>query len=398
MRLLYQILWKDHSRVHLLGAFLGTLAGFVLLLAGIQFYMDIKSVLSENRDLLDPEYIVINKKVNIANTLGLTGGGFTEEEIAEIEAQPWADQVAAFKSNEFPVQAYTEGDQVPNFITDLFFEAIPDQYIDVKSEDWQWDPETGNIPVIIPQDYLNLYNFGFAPSQGLPQIPKGVLSMINFKIRLQGQGRGNYDDYNGRIVGFSNRVSSILVPVDFLEWANEKYGYKKKNDPSQVIIVSKDPTDPSIIRFIEEKGYDTIREKLKSSRMNIILKLVISFLVLVAAIIIGLAFLVFLLSLQLMISRSSEKIRRLNKLGFHYREISRPYILLLILLMIGITGLSLLLTSLLAGQLQQRAEAWSLNISSSLHSIIYGTALGLILLISASNVAAILISTKKLCK
>lgn len=398
MRLLYQILWKDHSRTHLLGAFLGTLAGFVLLLAGIQFYMDIKSVLSENRDLLDPEYIVINKKVNIGNTLGLTAGGFTEEEIAEIEAQPFADKVAAFNSNEFPVQAYTEGEQVPNFITDLFFEAIPDEYIDVKSEDWQWDPEEGTIPVIIPQDYLNLYNFGFAPSQGLPQIPKGVLSMINFKIRLQGEGRGNYDDYNGRIVGFSNRVSSILVPVDFLEWANDKYGYFKKNDPSQVIMVSKDPTDPSIIRFLEERGYDTIREKLKSSRMNIILKFVISFLVLVAAIIIGLAFLVFLLSLQLMISRSSEKIRRLNKLGFHYREISRPYILLLMLLMAGITGLSLLLTSLLASQLHLRAEEWSLNISPSLHGIIYGTALGLILLISASNITAILLSTKKLCK
>ncbi|MEA3462966.1 MAG: hypothetical protein U9R49_13850 [Bacteroidota bacterium] len=398
MRLLYQILWKDHSRTHLLGAFLGTLAGFILLLAGIQFYMDIKAVLSENRDLLDPEYIVINKKVNIGNTLGLTGGGFTEEEIAEIEAQPFADQVAAFNSNEFPVQAYTEGEQVPNFITDLFFEAIPDEYIDVKSEDWQWDQEEGTIPVIIPQDYLNLYNFGFAPSQGLPQIPKGVLSLINFKIRLQGQGRGNYDDYNGRIVGFSNRVSSILVPVDFLEWANNKYGYFKKNDPAQVILVSKDPTDPSIIRFLEERGYDTIREKLKSSRMNIILKFVLSFLVLVAAIIIGLAFLVFLLSLQLMISRSSDKIRRLNKLGFHYREISRPYILLLMLLMAGITGLSLLLTSLLAGQLHHRAEEWSLNISSSLHGIIYGTALGLILLISASNITAILISTKKLCK
>jgi len=398
MRLVYQILWKDHSRVHLLGAFLGTLAGFVLLLAGIQFYMDIKLVLSENRDLLDPEYIVINKKVNIANTLGLTQGGFTAEEIAEIKAQPFADQVAAFNSNEFPVQAYTEGEQIPNFITDLFFEAIPDEFIDVKSEDWHWDPEEGTIPVIIPQDYLNLYNFGFAPSQGLPQIPKGVLSLINFKLRLKGQGRGNYDDYNGRIVGFSNRVSSILVPVDFLEWANDKYGYFKKNDPSQIIMVSKDPTDPSIIRFLEERGYDTIREKLKSSRMNIILKFVISFLVVVAAIIIGLAFLVFLLSLQLMISRSSEKIRRLNKLGFHYREISRPYILLLFLLMAGITALSLLLTSLLAGQLHQMAETWSLTISPSLHGIIYGTALGLILLITASNVTAILISTKKLCK
>ena len=114
--------------------------------------------------------------------------------------------------------------------------------------------------------------------------------------------------------------------------------------------------------------------------------------------VIGLAFLVFLLSLQLMISRSSDKIRRLNKLGFHYREISRPYVLLLFLLMIGITGLSLLLTSLLAGQLHQRAEAWSLNISTSLHGIIYGTALGLILLISIANVGAIFVSTKKLCK
>jgi hypothetical protein len=398
MRLLYQILWKDHSRAHLLGAFLGTLAGFVLLLAGIQFYMDIKSVLSENSDLLDPEYIVINKKVDIGQTLGLSRVGFTQEEIEEIKAQPFADQVAAFISNQFPVSGYTENERFPDFYTDLFFEAIPDEFIDVKSEDWQWDPEKGSIPVIIPQDYLNLYNFGFAPSQGLPQIPKGVISMIEFKLRLQGQGRGNYDDYQGRIVGFSNRVNSILVPLDFLEWANQKYGYFKKSDPSQVILVSKDPTDPNIIRFLDDKGYDTIREKLKSSRMNIILKFVISFLVIVAAIIIGLAFLVFLLSLQLMISRSSEKIKRLSKLGFHYREISRPYILLLILLMAGITGFSLLLTSLLATQLHQKAETWSLNISPSLHGIIYGTALGLILLISISNVAAILISTKKLCK
>ena len=57
MKGLYSILWKDHSRAHLLWAFLGTLAGFVLLLAGIQFYTDIKQVLSDNSDLLDPEYI-----------------------------------------------------------------------------------------------------------------------------------------------------------------------------------------------------------------------------------------------------------------------------------------------------------------------------------------------------
>ncbi|MGW8316845.1 MAG: hypothetical protein ACWGNV_14690 [Bacteroidales bacterium] len=397
MRLLFNILWKDQSRSHLLWAFLGTLAGFVLLLSGIQFYTDLRNILSDNRDLLDPEYIVINKKVNIGQTLGLARSGFTPEEIDEIRAQPFADEVAPFVSNAFPVSGYTENERFPDFYTELFFEAIPDEFIDVKSEDWHWDPEEGTIPVIIPQDYLNLYNFGFAPSQGLPQIPKGVLSMINFHIRLSGEGPGNFDDYKGRIVGFSNRIHSILVPLNFLEWANKKYGYFKVSNPSKVILVSKDPTDPSIIRFLDDKGYDTIREKLKSSRMNIILKFIISFLVVVASIIIGLAFLVFLLSLQLMISRSSEKIRRLNKLGFHYREISRPYITLLMILLAGVTLLAGILTAILTRQFASMAGEWNLDISSSLHGIIYLVGFGLILLIALANVGAILVSTRKLC-
>jgi hypothetical protein len=397
MKGIWSILWRDQSRTHLLWAFLGTIAGFVLLLSGIQFYVDIRNVLAENRDLLDPEYIVLNKNVNLGQSLGLEGGGFTPQEIDEIRRQPFADQVAPFISNEFPIAGFTDSDKVPNFYTELFFEAIPDQFIDIKTEEWDWKEEDRTIPIVIPQDFLNLYNFGFAQSQGLPQIPKGIISLVNFRIRLKG-AHGNYDDYPGRIVGFSNRIHSILVPIDFLQWANEKYGYFKKTDPSRIIIVSKDPTDPAVVKFIDDKGYDTIREKLKSSRLNIILKFIISFLVVVASIIIGLAFLVFLLSLQLMISRSSQKIVKLNKLGFHFREISRPYILLLGGMMALVTGLSLLITSLLAARLSSRASEWSLAIAPSLHGLIYTTALTLVLLIFISNVAAILISTKKLCK
>lgn len=397
MKGLYSILWSDNSRAHLLGAFLGTLAGMVLLLSGIQFYTDIKLVLSENRDLLDPEYIIVNKKVNIGQTLGFSGVGFSQEEIEDLSQQAFADKVSPFISNDFPIQAYTENDKVPNFSTELFFEAIPDQYIDIKSEDWKWDPEEGVIPIIIPQDFLNLYNFGFAQSQGLPQIPKGVVSMVNFRIRLNGNF-GIHEDLSGRVVGFSNRVHSILVPHDFLTWANDTYGYFENSGASRLILVSKDPTDPAIIKYIEDKGYDTIREKLKGSRLNIILKVIISFLVLIAGIIILLAFMVFLLSLQLMISRSSQKIKRLHKLGFHYREISRPYIILLLILMVAVTSISLLTTGLLARQMANMASQWNMAISSSLHGIIFGTALALITLITISNVIAILISTKKLCK
>jgi len=396
MKYLFRILWKDQSRMHLLWAVLGTMAGFVLLLSGIQFYENMNRVLSSNEDLLDPEYIIINKNVNISQALGMRPAGFSENEIRELEEQPFTDRVAPFISNEFPISAFTRSRQFPNFYTELFFEAVPDEFVDVKSDDWGWSADKDHIPVILPQDYLNLYNFGFAQSQGLPQIPKEMISMLNFNVILK--GKDEKATYPGKIIGFSNRINSILVPYDFLQWANEKYGYLEKNKPSRLILVSPDPTDPSIIQYIEQKGYDTIREKLKSSRLNIILKFVLSFVVLIAAIIIGLAFLIFLLSLQLLISRSAEKIRRLNKLGFHHTEISMPYIIILMALLLVVTALSLIISSVISSKLAEMALDWSLDITPGLTSTVYIVAFGLILLLFMLNAIAISLGTRKLCR
>jgi hypothetical protein len=396
MRYLFQILWKDQSRTHLLWAVLGTMAGFVLLLSGIQFYENMNRILSANKDLLDPEFIIINKTVNIGQTLGLGSTGFSEIEIEDLRKQAFADRVAPFISNEFPISAFTQSKQFPNFYTELFFEAVPDEYIDVKSEEWSWEENKEFIPVILPQDYLNLYNFGFAQSQGLPQIPKEMISVLQFQVILK--GKSEKSTYKGKIIGFSNRINSILVPYDFLTWANTKFGYLEKSDPSRVILVSNDPTDPAIIQYIEEKGYDTIRERLKSSRLNIILKFVLSFLVLIAAIIIGLALLIFMLSLQLMISRSSEKIKRLSKLGFTHSEISLPYVIILFLLLFLVTISSLLISNILAQKLTGMAMELNLQIDPGLSGTIYLVAIGLVLILFILNSVSIFLSTRKLCK
>lgn len=396
MKQLYRILWKDQSRAHLVWAVLGTLAGFVLLQSGIQFYQNVRGVLESNRDLLDPEYIVINKKVNVGQVLGFGGKGFSDEEIGEIAAQPFASRVAAFISNEFPVSAYTQSERFPNFRTELFFEAVPDEFIDVKSDEWHWEEGQEIIPLIMPQDYLNLYNFGFAQSQGLPQIPREVIGMVKFQVQLR--GTSEQPVYPGKIVGFSNRINSILVPYDFLEWANARFGYMQKKEPSRVIVVTNDPTDPSIVKFLDDKGYETIRERLKSSRLNIILKFIISFLVAIAGIIIILALLVFILALQLMISRSSDKIRKLNKLGYHHTEISVPYIAVLLGLLVGVTAVSLIITRLLTGYFAGLAGAWNLEVSARPDTFIYLVSAGLILLVFGINTAAILAGTKRICK
>jgi hypothetical protein len=219
--------------------------------------------------------------------------------------------------------------------------------------------------------------------------------MLRFQVRLK--GLNEKQTYPGKIIGFSNRINSILVPYDFLTWANERFGYLKKEAPSRIILVANDPTNPEIVNYIDQNGYDTIREKLKSSRLNIILKFVLNFLILIASIIIGLAFLIFMLSLQLMISRSAEKIRRLNKLGFHPFEISRPYIIVLLLLLLIVTAGSLGITAILSGKLSEVASGWNLEVDPNLTNKIFMIAPALILLLFLLNAISIIINTRKLC-
>ncbi len=335
---------RNFSKLQILGAGTGTLIGLVLLFSIAQFYFEMDQILEENKDLIDPEFLVINKKVSILETLNLKEASFTEKEIEDVRSQNWANKVEGFISNQFALSAYTESNRFPDLYTDLFFEAIPDEYLDVKNDDWNWKEGDKLIPIILPKDYINLYNFGFAPSQGLPQISPNTIGLVNFTISIRGKGKKA--EFRGKIIGFSSRINSILTPWSFLIWANTEYGNEKTNKISRLVVESKDPTNPEIISYLKEKSYETLLEKLKSSRLNIILKFVISFLGSLGLFIILLAFGVFILSFQLLISKSTDEIRKLKWLGYHYKEISKPYVrnfALIILSIFLLSGLIMLL-------------------------------------------------------
>ncbi|MCF8378807.1 MAG: hypothetical protein K9H49_04465 [Bacteroidales bacterium] len=315
---------RNYSKLQLFGAGIGTLIGMVLLMSLAQFYFEMNKIMDENRDLIDPEFLVINKKISLLATLNIREATFTAREIEEVRSQPWASKVEGFISNQFALSAYTESENFPDFYTDLFFEAIPDEYLDVKDEAWLWQEGDQSIPIILPKDYINLYNFGFAPSQGLPQISPATIGLVNFTISIRGQGKQAV--YNGKIIGFSSRVNSVLTPWNFLNWANKEYGSGNSNEISRLVVETKNPTDPEIISFLNKHSYETLLEKLKSSRLNILLKFIVSFLGSLGIFIILLAFGVFILSFQLLISKSGDEIRKLKWLGYHYKEISKPYI------------------------------------------------------------------------
>ena len=55
--------------------------------------------------------------------------------------------------------------------------------VDVNLDKWEFDEYERVVPIIIPRNYLNLYNFGFAQSRSLPQLSEGVMGMVNLDIR-----------------------------------------------------------------------------------------------------------------------------------------------------------------------------------------------------------------------
>lgn len=319
----YRILFKEGGLPQFVFAIIGSIIGLALLLASIQFYLDIKSVLNNNEDLIKPDYLIINKRVSALNTLSVSKSTFGANELSELRQQKFVKSVAPFISNGFEVKAYTNpGYNVPAIYTDMFFESLPDAYLDIPKADWKWTPQDTVVPIAVPRDYLSLYNFGYALSKGMPQISGSMVSMVKFRLTLNGKGKSTVT--TGQIVGFTDRINTILVPYAFLEYMNKELNTTAPA-PSRILVEARDPSDKAIPDYLETRGFETNKEKLKNSKLNILLNIMMSVLSGLSLTIIFLSFMVFTLAFQLLITKKSEKIRTLLYLGYGVPDIIKYY-------------------------------------------------------------------------
>ena len=70
------------------------------------------------------------------------------------------------------------------------------------------------------------------------------------------RGNGRVEQYKGNIVGFSNRLNTILVPQSFMKWANENFAPNAEAQPARLIIEVSNPADSAIASYFQKKGYD----------------------------------------------------------------------------------------------------------------------------------------------
>ena len=215
-RLVWKLLRQHISVGQLAGFFLANLFGMMIVLLSVQFYRDVLPVFTEGDSFMKKDYIIATKKISTLGSFAGKSNTFSKDEIKDLKAQPFTKGVGAFTPSLFKVSAGLGMQEAGiRLSTEMFFESVPDEYVDVSLDKWHFDEDTRIIPIIVPRNYLNLYNFGFAQSRSLPKLSEGLMSLVQMDIMMRGNGR--VEQYKGNIVGFSNRLNTILVPQSFMD-------------------------------------------------------------------------------------------------------------------------------------------------------------------------------------
>ena len=389
MRLIWKLMRSHISWAQLAGFFLANLCGMVIVLLGIQFYQDVAPVFTEGDSFFKKDYVIVSRKVSTLGTFVGKSNTFSESDIREIEEQEFTKGVGRFTSSRFKVSAGVGMEQLGlNLSTAMFFESVPDQYVDVSLQDWHFEPGQEMIPIIIPRNYLDLYNFGFAQSRSLPQISEGVINMVNLEVRIS--GKNQRDTYRGKIVGFSNRLNTILVPQSFMAWANNYYADDTmQKEPSRLIVEVNNPADERIAQFLRERGYECEGDKLDAGKTAWFLKMIVGIVMAVGLLISVLSFYILMLSVYLLLQKNTTKLENLLLIGYGPAYVAMPYQVLTIGLNLLVLLVSIVLVcSLRASYLEMLERIYpALDAGTPVWTILIG--LVLFTIVSLINVWAI---------
>lgn len=383
--LMWKLLRKHISTPQLIGFSIANLIGLTIVILAVQFYCDVLPVFTDEESFIRKDYLIITRNISSAGAIMGTSAEFSDEDIADIEQQPWCRRVGKFTSSKFSIIASIGGGSSPMIRTMFFFESIPNNFIDVDSTSWHFDPQRPQVPVILSREYLSLYNFGFAATQGMPKVSEGEVSSVPLTFNLAGNGHS--DMMNGRIVGFSNRLNTIIVPDEFMRWANARYGTGEVQQPLRLVVEVNRPGDPKIQAYMDAHKYMIAGDKMASSKTYYFLTLIIIIVIVIGVLISLLSFFVLMLSIYLLLQKNTKKLQDLIMLGYSPRQVSAPYVKMVVLINVAVLIASIVLMLVARGCYMPMLREMGTNGGTIIPALI--VAMTIMAAITAGNVWAI---------
>ena len=151
------------------------------------------------------------------------------------------------------------------------------------------------------------------PAQGLPQLSENAVKAIGFQLTV-GSG-AQAQNLRGQIAGYSDRVTSVLVPQAFLDAMHSRFGIPPPA-PARLLVRARDPADPALVSWLQSHHYEVGAENNRLSTLRgvvngISVGMGVLSLVLLAS---GLA--LFILIIRLLLAEARESLKLLREIGY----------------------------------------------------------------------------------
>lgn len=310
-KLLNKLIRNSASQTKFVMALIGLSVAIVLILSAVQLQANYYELLhgKNNQDSI-ANFLVVNKALTDEN---LGASGLSDTTIASLKKQSFIESVGTLTGSRFKASIESNSTVFP-FYTDISFESVPEEFIDVSIKDWSWNEQSKYIPIIVPNQFLDFYNFQYSFSQNLPQLTPEIVKMVLFKVNIPHAIQ--HTSFNGKVVGFSNRISSMLVPQQFMDWANQKYAATNTiQHPSRIVIKTKDAGNPALSSYLKKEGLQTDADKTRFSKYRQVVDFVVNISGITGLLMLSFALLIFSLFIQLTIASCKDEIELLILLG-----------------------------------------------------------------------------------
>ena len=315
--MLSKLLFKNQDKKQLIIALIGAFLGMLFLILSIHYTVKINEF-GEGSDVLGPNTLMVQKKVTNSSTLNISKTDFTTREIDKLKENSFIKDIQPVQSNNFDISFETSDPLVPYFRTDVFIQTIPSDFLDVKTDLWHWKKGDKYVPMIMPREFLVMLNT-FMSASGIPQISEDLAKSVKFKFKLWNDEKT--EKFDVQIIGFTNEVSSILVPSNFMKYGNLNFGKSTDKKITQVMILGEEGQFGLVEDLMLKRGLEPKNSQLIVGRLKSIVGTLFLLIFSISLIAVFSSFLVLTQYIQLLLTKNNYEIKTLLRLGYSMKQI-----------------------------------------------------------------------------
>jgi len=361
------LFFKYQNKRQLVLATVGTFLGLLFLFTSLHFLHKVYAY-GDKTEMLSKNTIVVQKKVSNASIIGLSNSEFSENEIKDLRKKSFVEKCDVIRSSTFDVLFQIDDPLIPSFNSDIFVQSVKTEFLDVKTDSWSWKKGDEVVPIIMPRDFLMMLN-NFLSISNIPQLSDDLVLDLKINLKIKGQMRREW--VKAKIVGFTNELSSILVPESFVLWGNAEYGKPDEEVISQLVIKSKDGQFGHLEKYLDDNNLESKKSQMVIARLKSALGVLLSLISVVSLLTVFLAMLVLVQYLQLILTHNEYEIRTLMRLGHSPNVLIRVFMKYFVKLFFIILLLSIGLFGLLKYYLEQLFISGGISLNSTISYYLY---------------------------